>query len=153
MKSMNSISICKAFLLALGSFFLPIQPLLWLVGIFILSDTILGVWSSVKLGEQITSRKLSGIIPKMILYQSAVLVGFVLDHFLISEFALMLISVKYLMTKLIAMTLIFIELLSINENFEVITNKNLFKEFKLLLTRTAKLKTEIEEIKDGSNNI
>jgi hypothetical protein len=145
-------SYCKAILLALGSFFLPIQPLLLLVGIFILSDTILGVWAAYKGGEEITSRKLSGIIPKMLLYQAAVLVGYTLDYFLVSEFTLLVISVKLLMTKLIAMTLIFIEVLSINENFEVITNKNLFKEFKSLLSRSSKLKAEVKELipdKDG----
>lgn len=142
---------CKAFVLAIGSFFLPIQPLLLLVGIFILSDTILGVWAACKSNEPITSRKLASLIPKMLLYQAAVLVGYMLDVFLVNEFVLMLVSVNLLCTKLIAMTLIFIEVLSINENFEVITGKNLFKSFKSFLTRSAKIKDEVTNLVEKDN--
>lgn len=142
------ITYIKALTLAFGSFFLPIQPLLLLIGIFICFDTILGVWAAHKNGEKITSRKLAGIIPKMVLYQSSVLLGYVLDYYLISEFTLLIISISYLMTKLIAMTLIFIEVLSINENFESITGKNLFKAFRHMLTRTKNIKDDVDKLVD-----
>lgn len=128
------------------SFFLPIVPLLLLVGLFILCDTILGIWAAKKRGERITSRKLGNIVPKMILYQAAVLVGYVLDVFLLSEFVNYIFSIDLLITKLIAMTLIFIETLSLNENIECISGKNLFASFKQMITRTANIKGKIKDL-------
>lgn len=143
-------SILKALILSIGSFFLPIQSLLLLVGLFILSDTVLGVWAAYKNGEKITSRKLGGIIPKMLLYQLAVVVGYILDVCLLNEFVLMVVGINLLVTKLITMTLIYIELLSINENFEAITGKNLFQSFKRLITRAKKIKGDVKELTDAT---
>jgi len=140
-----TIKYAKALILSLSTFFLPIQPLLILVGLFILSDTVLGVWAAMKNGEKITSKKLGAIIPKMLLYQSAVVIGFLLDTYLLNEFVMLIVSVDLLVTKMIAMTLVYIEILSINENFEVITTKNLFQSFKKLITRAAKIKEDIKE--------
>ncbi len=136
----------KAFILSIGGFFLPVVPLLLLVGLFILSDTVLGVWSANKMGEAITSRKLGNIIPKMLLYQAAVLVGYVLDVYLVGEFIKFIFSVDMLFTKMIAMTLIFVESLSINENFESITGKNIFRSFKVMITRAKVVKKELNNI-------
>jgi hypothetical protein len=117
-----------------------------LVGLFILCDTILGIWAAIKRGERITSRKLGNIVPKMLLYQGAVLVGYVLDHLLLGEFVSYVFNIDMLITKLIAMTLIFIESVSLNENMECITGKNIFKSFKDMITRTAKIKGQIKDL-------
>ncbi len=138
----------KSFFLALGSFFLPVKPLLLVVGLCICCDTILGVWAAHKRGEKITSRKLGNIIPKMLLYQAAVMVGFILETYLLGEFISYIIDIPNLFTKVIAMVLVFVESLSINENFENITGKNLFKEFKHMITRSAKVKHDISKFKD-----
>jgi hypothetical protein len=138
----------KSFILALGSFFLPVKPLLLLVGLFICTDTILGIWAAHKRGEKINSRKLGNIIPKMILYQSAVLIGYVLDVLLLGEFINYFINIELFITKIIAMVLVFVEALSINENFENITGKNLFNSAKLMITRGVKVKHEISKFKD-----
>lgn len=138
----------KSFLVSLFSFFLPVVPLILLVGGFILIDTILGVWAAKKRGEKITSRKLGNIIPKMILYQMAVLSAFVLDVWLLGEFIKFILSIDLLFTKLVAMTLIFIEILSINENFTFITGKNLFQSFKLMITRASSVKEDIKKLND-----
>ncbi len=136
----------KALSISTLSFFLPIVPLILLVGLFILCDTILGIWAAIKRGERITSRKLGNIVPKMLLYQGAVLVGYVLDHLLLGEFVSYVFNIDMLITKLIAMTLIFIESVSLNENMECITGKNIFKSFKDMITRTAKIKGQIKDI-------
>lgn len=136
----------KALLVSILSFFIPIVPLLLLVGLFILSDTILGVWAAKKRGEKITSRKLGNIIPKMLLYQGAVIIGYTLDKLLLEEFIMLVFNIDMMVTKLIAMTLIFIETLSLNENIECISGKNIFKAFKQMITRASKLKQEIKDI-------
>jgi len=138
----------KSFLVSLLSFFLPVVPLLLLVGGFILIDTILGIWAAKKRGEKITSRKLGNIIPKMILYQMAVLSAFVLDVWLLGEFIKLILSIDLLFTKLVAMTLVFIEILSINENFTFITGKNLFQSFKLMITRASSVKEDIKKLNE-----
>lgn len=136
----------KALSISVLSFFLPIVPLILLVGLFILCDTILGIWAAIKRGERITSRKLGNIVPKMLLYQGAVLVGYVLDHLLLGEFVNYVFNIDMFITKLIAMTLIFIESVSLNENMECITGKNIFKSFKDMITRTAKIKSKIKDL-------
>lgn len=142
----------KSFILALGSFFLPVKPLLLLVGLFICSDTILGVWAAHKRGEKINSRKLGNIIPKIILYQAAVLIGYVLDVLLLGEFINYFINIPMFITKIIAMILIFVEALSINENFENITGKNLFNSAKQLITRGINIKKDISKFRDDETS-
>jgi hypothetical protein len=142
----------KSLVLALGSFFLPIKPLLLLVALFICFDTFLGIWGAYKRGEKITSRKLGGIIPKMLLYQLTIIFGFMLDTLLLTEFVKMIVDIDLFITKLIAMILIFVETVSINENFESITGKNLFKEGKNMITRARKLKGDIGNIKDDEDS-
>jgi len=138
----------KSFLVSMGSFFLPVVPLVLLVGLLILGDTILGVWAAKKRGEKITSRKLGNLIPKMVLYQGAVITAFVLDTWLLGEFISLIFDIDILFTKLVALTLIFIEGVSIDENFTYITGKNMFISFKEMITRTASLKDEIKKIDD-----
>lgn len=135
----------KSFLVSVVAFFLPVVPLILLVGVFILGDTGLGLWAAKRRGEVISSRKLGNIIPKMVLYQAAVVTAFLLDTFLLGEFISILFSIEILFTKLVALTLIFIEGVSIDENFTAITGKNMFRAFKEMITRTAELKDEIKK--------
>lgn len=135
-----------AFLVSLCSFFVPVIPLLLLVGLFIIIDTGLGVWSAKRQGEKITSKKLGAIIPKMVLYQGAVITAFILDIWLLGEFISIIFDIEMLFTKLVAMTLIFIEGVSIDENFKLLTGKNLFRSFKEMIARTGSLKKDIKDI-------
>lgn len=136
----------KSFLVSVAAFFLPIVPLILLVGVFILGDTALGIWAAKKRGERISSRKLGNIIPKMVLYQAAVVTAFLLETFLLGEFISILFSIEIIFTKLVALTLIFIEGVSMDENFTSITGKNMFRAFKEMITRTADLKDEIKKL-------
>lgn len=136
----------KSFLVSLGSFFLPVVPLILLVGLLILGDTILGIWAAKKRGEKITSRKLGNIIPKMVLYQGAVITAFILDTWLLGEFIGLIFDIEILFTKLVALTLIFIEGVSLDENFTYISGKNMFTAFKQMITRTASIKDEIKKL-------
>lgn len=144
----NIIDYLKPLIIAGFSFFIPILPLLILVGIFIFSDTIIGIWAAIKRGEKITSRKLGNIIPKMLLYQSSVLVGYMMDIWLLGEFTKYIFSVDMLITKLITMTLIFTEFLSLNENIEYITGKNLLLKFKEMISRVGRIKGDIKNLND-----
>jgi hypothetical protein len=144
----NIIDYLKPLIITGLSFFIPIIPLLILVGIFIFSDTIIGIWAAIRRGEKITSRKLGNIIPKMLLYQSSVLVGYMMDVWLLQEFTKNIFSIDLLVTKLITMTLIFTEFLSLNENIEYITGKNLFLKFKEMITRVSRIKGDVKDLVD-----
>ena len=136
------------FLLPILAFFAPVKGILITVGLFILADTISGIWKARRNGERITSRGLSAIVSKMLLYNGAVLLSFLLDEFIIGDILEGIFSIKDMVTKIVALLLVYIEAQSISENYEAVKGVNLWQEFKKLLSRTKEVKNEISEILD-----
>jgi hypothetical protein len=136
---------------SMGAFLLPIQPLMLLVGMMILLDTITGLWKAYKIKEKITSRKLSNVVSKMILYQGVVITLFILEKYALGEFVTYFVEVPYFLTKLISIILISIELMSMHENFEAITKINIWKAFKKIVTRTTEVKNDLVKLTDLEN--
>jgi hypothetical protein len=128
-------------------FFAPIQGLLISVGTAIALDTIFGIAKAIKLNQKITSRKLSNIISKFVLYQAAVLLIFTIDTFLLGEFFKLWFSIPYFFTKVVTIILIFIESVSIKENFEEAFKVDVWAMLKKLLNRAKEVKGDIDEIK------
>jgi hypothetical protein len=135
------------FLTTLLLFFAPIQGLLISVGTAIALDTIFGISKSIRLGEKITSRKLSNIVSKFVLYQAAVLLIFTIDKLLLAEFLKIWFSIPFLFTKIVTIILIFIEAVSIKENFEEAFNVDVFKMLKKFLQRSKEIKDDIDVLK------
>ncbi len=129
------------------AFLVPIKPLILIVGICIGLDTLFGIWRAKKRKEKIDSRKLSNIISKMILYDMAILLFFAIETFILSDIIGKFTDIPLILTKLVAMTLVSIELTSINESFLVIKGYSLWDKFKDLLKRAKSAKGEIEEFK------
>ena len=131
-------------------FFTPIYGLLIAVGFAIFLDTFTGIFKSVKLNgwRSIRSRKLSNIVSKMLLYQITILLLFVIDNYVLNEFIAVHFTIKFMFTKLVAILLIFIELVSIKENIEEALKIDLWKMLKNLLNRAKEVKEDINEIKD-----
>jgi hypothetical protein len=130
-------------------FFAPIQGLLIAVAFGILLDTFTGIFKSVKLNGwcSIRSRRLSHIISKMLLYQTTILLLYVIDKFLLNEFVKLHFTIDFMFTKLVAILLIFIELVSIKENVEEALKIDIWKMLKNLLNRAKEVKEDIDEIK------
>jgi hypothetical protein len=128
-------------------FFAPIQGLLISVGTAIALDTIFGIAKSIKLKDKITSRKLSNIVSKFVLYQASVLLIFTIDTFLLGEFFKLWFSIPFLFTKIVTIILIFIETVSIKENFEEAFNIDVFKMLKKALKRGIDIKEDIDILK------
>lgn len=63
----------------------PIKPVMITVGILIMSDLISGIWAAHKRGEPITSAALGRTITKMVVYQTAVITGFLLQRYLLAD--------------------------------------------------------------------
>lgn len=129
--------------------FVPIYGLLIAVGAAIVLDTFTGIFKSVKLRgwSSIRSRILSNIISKMALYEVCILFLFVIDKFLLNEFILHWFGFTFMFTKICAILLIFIELVSIKENIEETFKIDVWALLKKAFLRAKEIKTDIEDIK------
>jgi len=134
-------------MMIIAAFLAPIQGIMITVGICILADTIMGVWKAKKLKEKITSRRLSSIISKMFLYQATVVLIFAVDKFILNDIIQQFFTVPLMATKLVALTLISIELFSIDENFKAVKKKGFWDYFKELSARAKDIKNETDKLK------
>ena len=134
------ISICLAF-------FIPISGILIMIGVLIIIDTFTGIWKANKLEEKITSRKLSAIISKLALYEVTVIMFFLIDQFILNDIILTFFSVPFMLTKVVALVLSSIEVMSINENYKVVKGIDLWQSMKLLFARAKDIKDDINKIK------
>lgn len=128
-------------------FFAPIQGLLISVATAIALDTIFGIAKAIKTKDKITSRKLSNIVSKFVLYQAAVLLIFTIDIFLLGEFFKMWFSIPFFFTKVVTIVLIFVEAVSVKENFEEAFSVNIFRMLKKFLKRGIDIKEDIDVLK------
>lgn len=128
------------------SFLIPIIPLFLIIGVSIVIDTVFGILRAKKIKQKITSRGLSQLISKMVLYNSAVLLFFCIEKFILGDIIGVFTSIPLILTKIVATTILFIELKSINENYEIISGINFWTTFKILLQRSKDLKSEITSI-------
>jgi len=129
------------------SFFLPISGILGLLFALILSDTATGIWKAKHLKEKITSRKLSAIISKLLLYELCVILFYLIDYFILNDIILTFFSVPLMLTKVLALVLASIEIMSISENWRVVKGVNLYQSAKLLFSRAKEVKDELNKIK------
>lgn len=134
------ISICLAF-------FLPISGILLMIGVLIVIDTVAGIWKAKKIGEKITSRRLSAIISKLALYEVTVIMFFLIDVFILNDIILTFFSVPFMLTKVVALVLASIEVMSINESWKQVKNIDLWTSLKNLLARSAEINDDIKKIK------
>lgn len=110
---------CAWIIAAMAAFFIPIMWAYWVVVILVLSDTITGVMAAGKSDiKNIKSRKAFSLAPKLIVYLLLVTVGAVaeLTHKDIPFIKLILLGIGY------------IEVLSIDENFEKIFGFSFIKK-------------------------
>jgi hypothetical protein len=148
---MNIKASCFALIGVLLAFFAPIAGLVLTVGLLIFSDTILGVYRAHHLGEKITSRKMSRLVSKLVLYQASILLVFCVDYFLLGELVKTLTSIPNFVTKLAAIGLAGIELKSINESLQML-GIDIWTSVKSMLARTKEIKGEIEEIVENDES-
>jgi hypothetical protein len=131
----------------IGAFFLPISGILFLIGFAIFVDTLTGIWKSKKLNIPITSRKLSAIISKLFLYELAVIGFYLIDYWILNDIILTFFSVPLMLTKILALTLVSIEVMSINENYISIRKISIWDSLRNLFLRAKEIKQDLNEIK------
>jgi len=144
---LNKIQLYKLQLMSISfSFFLPISGILILIAFAIFVDTTTGIWKSIKLKKKVTSRGLSQIISKIMLYEVCVLLFYMMDKFILSDIISQFFSIDLLTTKILALTLCSIEVVSINENIKAIRGVDLWTSLKLLFRRAKEVTSEYKEI-------
>jgi hypothetical protein len=117
----------KFWLLASLAVFLPIKELMLTIGFLVGADMVVGIWKALKLKQRIRSRRMSDTVTKLLLYQIAIMSGFLIESFIISE----LIPI----TKLVATVIAVIEFKSIIESIESVTGKDLWSRIKTIIGR------------------
>jgi hypothetical protein len=124
--------------------FAPLVPLLLSIGILIIIDFCVGLYRAYKIGELITSRKMSNTISKMLLYNLMIVSLFILEAFIIDK-ALPL-------TKIGAGFIAIIEVKSINESVELITGTDILGKIMGLIKRGGDVKGLLEKEKQADKN-
>lgn len=97
----------------------PIQTILLSVGFLITADFITGIWAAHKRKEQIKSAAMRRTISKIVIYQMAVITGFLLETYLLSSI--------FPVSKLVAGVIGLVEFKSILENGNTILGEDIFK--------------------------
>jgi hypothetical protein len=128
--------------------FVPIYGLLIAVGSAIILDTFTGIFKSIKLNgwKSIRSRKLSNIISKMALYEICIVFLYLIDNFVLNEFIKSAFGFDFMFTKICAILLIFVELVSIKENIEETFKVDIWQLLKKSFNRAKEIKTDLDEI-------
>lgn len=130
----------------IGSYFTPILPVLWGVGCLIVLDTFFGIWRSKKLDEEVTSRKMRKVIPKLIGYTLAVLAVFLLEKLVAGK-------EDMIWSRGAAFVVGIIELKSIDESFKAIFDLSFMDKIRHLFTDN-EIKTikKIEKVKKSGQD-
>ena len=130
--------------------FVPVHGLLIAVGTAIVLDTFTGIFKSVKLKgwSNVRSRTLSNIISKMTLYEICILLLFLIDKHLLNEFIIRSFGINFMFTKICAILLIFVELVSIKENIEETFKIDIWKMLKKVFLRAKEIKSNIDDLKE-----
>jgi hypothetical protein len=82
----------------------------------------------------------------MLLYEICVLLLFVIDKFILNEFIFKWLGIDFMFTKISAILLIFIELVSIKENIEEAYNIKIWEMLKKAFLRAKEVKDNIDNI-------
>jgi len=135
----------------IAAFLMPIYGLLFLIGFSIVIDTITGIWKSKKQGVKISSRALSAIISKMLLYEITVILFFLIDKYILNDIMLQFFSVPLMLTKIMALILVSIEVMSINENYKAVKGLDLWQAMKNLFARAKDVKKEVDGIRHNQD--
>lgn len=137
----------KFILGALLLFITPIKPLLLVVGLMIIIDTIFGIIRSNKLGIKFTSSRFYSFFKKNFVYQLLIITTYLLDINLIGEFTTPFISIDLLTTKIIAVAICYNEFISINENVNIAYGIDIMKYINKLFQFSKKVKDGFDELR------
>jgi hypothetical protein len=114
---------------------------------FILLDTIVGIYTSVKLNgwKSFSSNKLFNIVVKSFFYVMSVMLVLMLDKFVFDS---KLFGVSFLLSKGMAIFWTYIEIKSLDEHSIKLGNKSFWVLIKELIKKIMSFKTDIKKISE-----
>jgi hypothetical protein len=112
--------VIKAILASLIAILTPVYPLLATVGFLIFADFIVGIVAAKNRGEVITSSAMRRTVSKILVYQLAILSGFLVETYLVGG----LIPIS----KLAASAIGLVEIKSLFESANELAGKDIFKD-------------------------
>lgn len=124
------------------AYFTPIAEMIHVMLIFLVVDTISGIWASLKSGEKLESRKLRKTVYKFLWYTVAVMAAWMMEK----TYSLHWANIA----SIVAGFICFVELKSIFENITRITNEPVF--MKILKIFKRKGTETINEITDADDD-
>lgn len=102
-------------------YFAPAAGQIGVIALAAITDTLTAIWAAKKHKEEITSKKLSALFPKLVVY----FVLIMLAHGIEKEFQ---INVGVSIRSLISLAILGNELMSIDENLKKATGKGMFQK-------------------------
>ena len=130
---------------------MPICGILILIGAAVSLDTITGIWKARKTKQKVTSRKLSAIVSKILLYEATVMLFYLMDYFLLNDIVINFFSIELLTTKILSLVLVSIEIVSINENYKAVKGIDLWASLKNLFARAKEVTGDFKNIKKNED--
>lgn len=133
-------------LFAIFTVLTPIYGMVMLIFLFVLLDTITGIYVVVKKEgwEKFNSHKLFNIVPKLFLYTITIIMSFAIDEIIFKNG---IMDIKDVFAKTITMVWIYIEVKSIDENSQKLGNKSFWSIIKDILFKIKDIKKNINDIK------
>lgn len=98
--------------------FAPIKPLITVAIILVIVDLITGIFAAHKKGEKIDSAGIRRSISKILIYLTALMIGFLTEKFMLDNY----LPISKIVASLVGTT----EIFSIYENLNVLQGKNIF---------------------------
>lgn len=122
--------------------FAPVKPLMTIALIAIFLDVCFGVWRSYKRRENtdsslwdiMQSQGLYRTAVKSVVYAGSISFFFLVEKYIAGDIIAHFISIELLLTKAIALFLVFVEVKSMNENYKDVTGKDIIVAFRKFIT-------------------
>lgn len=129
----------------IGTFIAPIQSLILMLISFILLDTFVGIYVSVKMNgwKSFSSNKLFNIVVKSFFYVISVVLVLMIDKFV---FGGKLFGISYLLSKGMSIFWTYIEVKSLDEHSQRLGNRSFWELVKELVKKVMSVKKDIKKI-------
>jgi hypothetical protein len=135
----------KPLMMTLFTFLTPIKGLLSILFLFILLDTLMGIYVSVKTKGWGSFRSVilrKGIGAKLLFYLGTAVLAFMVDEYIIGPAAF---GIRYLFAKSITALWIYVEVKSLDETSMKLGNRSVWVIAKELIKKIANIKQEFNQ--------
>lgn len=139
---------------SLVTFFTPAAPLMMIVILAVMLDTLFGVIASRKLKKPILSRKLQRICVKLLVYLPLIILAYPIDIYILNEFTEQTFNMSLFLTRLSTTILVGIELFSVDEKIRAFNDqKGIAHYFSQILETLRHARRKISSVVENNEDI